>query len=299
MNQQTAVTCKVSVLIVATSLPMFLVGCVNDQSRLNTIEQKLTSINRKLDLIDEHVAMNNGSSSASQESVLARSLVEANADEKAAIIDKHLLQSSEFNAISIENVEQVLDCLESLTTILNHSDLNADQIKQVDQSQTRLIEFLKTGVTNSVRALHQSALTAKDFQAAQRFWSESDVMLEYFPSSNDPIAEQEFNILSSEHEEVASQVQNQFSQYYNRWACRQIKEASDIIADQSPESCVATCITYIGPIDPGQLEPLSLEIYSEFFESVKDQLPLAAYYQLAETLAVADRRSLSDIRIDP
>ncbi len=277
-----------------------LAGC-NDQARFDAIDQQLSGINRKVNLLAGNTSLADPAAEPGDEGTgyldeLEQQLAEADKDGRKEIIQKELLRAANFKSVELATVEDLVDSMESLDIILSLDELDTELSLRVEDEQQRLIELLTSDVPAAVRQLDKQAVEADNYRTAQELWSEAGLLLEYFPSSNDPVAEIGFQRLAADHQEVAAQLESRQVQRYNQWACRQLKEAEKIVDRQTPDACVQTCLTQLGPIDPVLLSPLSLDVYSEFLEVVRKKLSLGAYIELAETLAVVPRKRLVDLR---
>ena len=56
-----------------------------------------------------------------------------------------------------------------------------------------------------------------------------------------------------------------------------------------------TCLHFLGPIHTGLLDPVSLELYRDFLQTIRTKLSQDLYQELSEKLAVEKRKLLVDL----
>ena len=101
----------------------------------------------------------------------------------------------------------------------------------------------------------------------------------------------------SSHELVHTRFEVAQQQRYNLWACQQIRKAwQDFEANSDPAARMSTCLHFLGPIHPGLLDPLPLELYRDFLQTVHGKLSRNLYQELSEKLAVEKRQMLADLQ---
>ena len=139
-------------------------------------------------------------------------------------------------------------------------------------------------------------LALSNYANARRLWAESSAVLGFYPSSNDPITAGKIQDLVSSHDLVRTRIELLQQQRYNLWACQQIRKAWKDFEDNSNIGArMQTCLHFLGPIHTGLLDPVSLELYRDFLQTIRTKLSQDLYQELSEKLAVEKRKLLVDL----
>jgi len=231
---------------------------------------------------------------------LAWLLITNDPKEKAALVSRRVKQSGTYDRLSIENVQGAFADLEGLNVILNAPEgLDLAIVQQVEEARNRLVGLLRKDIPRIVGELDAGAVKAVNYSEARRLWAQSSSVLGSYPDSNDPFEAGRIQEMVSSHELVHTRFEVAQQQRYNLWACQQIRKAwQDFEANSDPGARMSTCLHFLGPIHPGLLDPLPLELYRDFLQTVHGKLSRNLYQELSEKLAVEKRQMLSDLQ-DP
>lgn len=307
------------VLVIATLLS----GCGQDdastEARLATIEKKLDKLlvgvsaspsaeadelSAKLDQLLARLpepAPDHGinATELTQDSTsdLAWILITNSPEEKKELVLRRVEQSSRHEKVTPDSVQAVANDLEGLNVILNSPELlEMDLLQQVEEARDRLVDLLRKQIPDVVRELDQQALESTDYAESKRGWAESSAVLGFYPSSNDPGEAAKIQEMVSAHDLVRTRIELIQQQRYNLWACQQIRKAwKDFEENSDVGARMQTCLHFLGPIHPGLLEPVSLELYRDFLQTIRNKLSQELYQELSEKLAMEKRKMLADL----
>jgi len=228
---------------------------------------------------------------------LAWFLITNDPEEKKELALRRVKQSSKHEHVTPESIQSLANDLEGLNVILNAPELlDADVLQQVEDARNRLVELLRGSIPGVVRKLDEQALKSTDYAESKRLWAESSAVLGFYPSSNDPIEAGKIQELVSAHDAVRARIELLQQQRYNLWACQQIRNAWKDFEDNSDVGArMQTCLHFLGPIQPGLLDPVSLELYRDFLQTIRNKLSQELYQELSEKLAVEQRKLLADL----
>ena len=228
---------------------------------------------------------------------LAWFLITNDPKEKKELALRRIEQSSQHEHVTPESIQSLANDLEGLNVILNAPELlDADVIQQVEDARNRMVELLRNEVPTVVRKLDEQALKSTDYTQAKRLWAESSAVLGFYPSSNDPVEAGKIQELVSAHDLVRTRIELLQKQRYNLWACQQIRKAwKDFEENSNAGARMQTCLHFLGPIHPGLLDPVSLELYRDFLQTIQKKLTQDLYQVLSEKLAVEQRKLLEDL----
>jgi hypothetical protein len=229
---------------------------------------------------------------------LAWLLITNDPKEKASLVDRRIQQASVYKQLSTENIQAAVAELEALNVVLNAPEgLDLAVLQQVEEARNRLVDLLRKDVPRIVGDLDAKAVATLDYAEAKRLWSQSSAVLGFYPASNDPVEAGQIQEMVSAHDLVRTRVDMAQQQRYNLWACQQIRKAwLDFQAQSDPGARMSTCIHFLGPIHPGLLDPVSLELYRDFLQTLHDKLGKELYQDLSEKLAVEQRKMLTDLQ---
>jgi len=228
---------------------------------------------------------------------LAWFLITNDPKEKKELALRRIDQAAEHKSVTAESIESLATDLEGLNVIINAPErLDLDVLQQVEDARNRLVDMLRKEIPNLVRNMDEKALKSSDYANAKRLWAESSAVLGFYPSSNDPITAGKIQELVSSHDLVRTRVELLQQQRYNLWACQQIRKAWKDFEDNSNVGArMQTCIHFLGPIHTGLLDPVSLELYRDFLQTIRNKLSQELYQELSEKLAVEKRKLLADL----
>jgi hypothetical protein len=229
---------------------------------------------------------------------LAWLLITNDPKEKTTLVTRRLQQTTGHKTVSVENAQAVVADIEGLNVILNAPEgLDAAIVQQVEEARNRLVELLRKEIPRIVSELDKKALATADYTEARRLWSQSSAVLGFYPSSNDPAEAGRIQEMVSSHDLVRTRTELAQQQRYNLWACQQIHKAwQDFEAQSDPGARMSTCIHFLGPIHAGLLDPVTLELYRDFLQTIRGKLSRELYQDLSEKLAIEKRRVLSDFQ---
>ena len=228
---------------------------------------------------------------------LAWFLITNDPKEKKELALRRVKQASQHEQVAPETIESLANDLEGLNVILNAPELlDANMLQQVEDGRNRLVELLRSEIPGVVRKQDEQALKSIDYTESKRLWAESSAVLGFYPSSNDPIEAGKIQELVSTHDLVRARIELLQQQRYNLWACQQIRKAwKDFEENSNVGARMQTCLHFLGPIHPGLLEPVSLELYRDFLQTIRNKLSQELYQELSEKLAVEQRKLLADL----
>ena len=229
---------------------------------------------------------------------LAWILITNDPAEKRKLVARRIEQSSQHKSVGVEGVQALVNDLEGLNVIINSPEhLDLDVLQQVEDARNRLVHLLRTEIPGVVRKADEQAVKSTEFLQAKRLWAESSAILGFYPSSNDPVEAGKIQELVSAHDLVRTRIELLQQQRYNLWACQQIRKAWKDIEDNSKAGArMQTCLHFLGPIHPGLLDPVSLELYRDFLQTIRNKLSQELYQELSEKLAVEARKMLTDLK---
>jgi hypothetical protein len=235
--------------------------------------------------------------SRESKSDLAWILISNDPVEKTKLVVRRIEQSRQYKKAGLENVQAIVSDLEGLNVVLNAPEhLELDLLQKVEQERNRLVTILRNDIPAVVRDLDEQALKASEFRTAKRDWTQSSGVLGFYPSSNDPTESGKIQDLISAHDDVLGRIELVQQQRYNLWACRQVRKAwKDFEENTDPGARSQACLHFLGPIHPGLLDPVSLELYRDFLQTVRSKLSREVFGMLSERLATAQRKMLTGL----
>jgi len=263
-----------------------------DQSRLIAKVDELLS---RLPPVPKEVDTSKLTRSSTSE--LAWYLLTNDPKEKREIALRRVERSSQHREVTRESIQELVRDVEAFNVILNAPELlDAELLQQVENARNRLVDLLRSEIPGVVKKLDQQALKSTDHPEAKRLWAESSAVLGFYPSSNDPIEAGKIQELVSAHDLVRERIELLQRQRYNLWACQQIRKAwKDFEENSNVGARMQTCLHFLGPIHPGLLDPVSLELYRDFLQTIRNKLSQELYQELSEKLAVEQRKLLADL----
>lgn len=224
---------------------------------------------------------------------LGRLLVTESAEEKRSLAEDRLKGSSSNTQLTAENVSIVASDLQAMNAILTSPEhLDSSLLDRVETERNRLMELLKTQIPPLVKSIDDQAVKEPESHHALGFWAKAGAMLGYYPASNIPGEAQEIQQIVTAHELVRTRIALVQKQRYNVWACESIKKAWQDFADTaitSNQAKLETCKRFLGPIDTNALEPIGMELYRDFLDTIKNKVSKDEYQSLATSLVNAKR----------
>jgi len=264
----------------------------------NKLEQVVAKLDELLSRVPKPaLGIDTSKLSRTSTSDLAWFLITNDPKEKKELALRRVEQSSQHKEVTRESIVELVNDLEALNVILNAPELlEADVLQQVEDARNRLVELLRKEIPTVVRNLDEQAVKSSDYAESKRLWAESSAVLGFYPSSNDPIEAGRIQEMVSEHDLVRARIELLQQQRYNLWACQQIRKAWKDFEENSDEGArMQTCLHFLGPIHPGLLDPVTLELYRDFLQTVRNKLSQELYEKLSEQLAVEKRKLLTDL----
>jgi hypothetical protein len=285
---------------------LLLVGCSSQPAsdRLSELERKVDQVIAKLDAAppgqppQEHAAIDPSKLKRESTTDLAWLLITNDPKEKAALISRRIQQSSVHKQLRLDNIQAVVADLEGLNVVLNAPEgIDLTLLQQVEESRNRMVALLQKEVPRIVEELDAKAVKIEDYAEAKQLWSQSSAVLGFYPASNDPVEAGRIQAMISSHDLVRTRTELAQQQRYNLWACQQIRKAWQDFQEQSdPGPRIATCLHFLGPIHPGLLDPVSLELYRDFLQTLHGKLGKELYQELSEKLATEKRQMPADLK---
>lgn len=273
-------------------------AATGDQSDLKQIAAKIDLLSSRLPIAREASTIDTSKLKRESTTDLAWLLITNDPKEKATLVNRRVQQSGLHKDLSLENVHAVVADVEGLNVILNAPEgLDPAVIQQVEESRGRLVELLRKEIPRIVGELDTKAVKTADYAEAKRLWSQSSAVLGFYPASNDPAEAGRIQEMVTSHDLVRSRSELAQQQRYNLWACQQIRKAwQDFEAQSDQGARMSTCIHFLGPIHAGLLDPVTLELYRDFLQTIRGKLSKELYQELSEKLAVEKRKMLADLQ---
>ena len=278
-----------------------LAGCSGEGTPpgadLTALEEKLDEILARIPAPAPVPEIDTSKLSQASTSDLAWILITNNPAEKKKLVARRIELASQHKSVSVQSVQALVNDLEGLNIIINWPEhLDLDVLQQVENARNRLVGLLRTEIPGVVRKADKKALTSTDYLEAKRLWAESSAVLGFYPSSNDPVEAGKIQELLSAHDLVRTRIELLQQQRYNLWACQQIRKAwKDFEENSNVGARMQTCLHFLGPIHPGLLDLVSLELYRDFLQTIRNKLSQELYQELSEKLARKQRKMLSDL----
>jgi|GEM_PF-3323465 hypothetical protein len=273
-------------------------------TRKSEIDLQLVRISSQVEILADGLPQTDSSSTLDvsmlkpgSTSDLAWYLATDNSEERTTLVRRRLDQAAGYKEVTVENVQVIALEIESLTVMLGSPEgLDLSLLQEIEESQARLVTLLQKQIPSIVEDLDAKTVRAPDYSTGLKTWSMSSTVLGYFPSSNNPIEAAKIQQMISSHESARSRLDLIQRQFYNLWACQQIRKAwNDFKEISNPGARMQTCLKFLGPIHTGLLDPVSIELYREFLQEIQKTLGAELYQSLAEKLATIPRKLLSEI----
>lgn len=216
--------------------------------------------------------------------------------EKKELVVRRIEQASKHMSVTLDNIQAIVNDIEALNIVMAiPENLDIAVLQQAEESRNRLASMMRDEIPGAVRKLDEQAVKIDDYTEARRLWAQSSAVLGFYPSSNDPVEAGKIQELVSGHEVIRSRIELIQQQKYNLWACQQIRKAwNDFEENTDAGARMQTCIHFLGPIHPGLLDPVSLEIYRDFLQTIRSKVSKELYQELAENLAVERRKLIGE-----
>lgn len=197
---------------------------------------------------------------------LAWLLITKDPKEKADLVNRRVVQSTIHTQATQESIQTIVTDIEGLNVVLNAPEgLDLTILQQAEEARNRLVELLRKEIPRIVREIDAETVKTFKYVEAKRLWSQSSAVLGFYPASSDPLEAGRIQEMVSSHDLIRARIELAQQQRYNLWACQQIRKAwLDFEASSDPGARMSTCLNFLGPIHPGLLEPVSLELYRDF-----------------------------------
>jgi hypothetical protein len=150
---------------------------------------------------------------------------------------------------------------------------------------------LRKKVKSEVESLQQEALKSITYADGTTKHSKAGRVLSLYPVSDDKSVIEEAKQLSARQGDVAVRLEEVRRQRYNQWATGQIEAAINVYNENVSKNPLANnsqlidpLIEQLGPVDPGVLEPVVLELYNYALDRTKGSLSEASKIDLAKRL---------------
>jgi hypothetical protein len=269
------------------------------KSQLQDVVAKLDELLRRIPPLPEGIDTSKLSRDSTSD--LAWYLITNDPKEKRELALRRVTQAEQHKEVKPENIQSLANDLEGLNVILNAPELlDAEVLQQVETARDGLVQLLRRDVPTVVGELDKKAVKSTDYTESKRLWAESSAVLGFYPSSNDPVEAGKIQDLVSAHDQVRARIELLQQKRYNLWACQQIRKAwKDFEENSDVGARMQTCLHFLGPIHPGFLDPVSLELYRDFLQTMRNKLSPELYQDLAEKLAVAERKLPADLKNQP
>lgn len=227
---------------------------------------------------------------------LAWILITSDPSEKKELVTRRIEQSSEHGSVTAKNIQAIVTDLEGLNLVITTPEhLDVVVLQQAEEARNRLASLLREEIPGIVLKLDEQAVKSENYSEARRLWAQSSAVLGFYPSSNDPTEAGRIQDLVSGHDVIRTRIDLGQQQRYNLWACQQIRKAwKDFEENSDAGARMQTCLHFLGPIHPGLLDPVSLELYRDFLQTIRSKVSKDVYQGLAEDLAVERRKLIGE-----
>lgn len=227
---------------------------------------------------------------------LAWILITSDPSEKKELVTRRIDQASKHSSVTAESIQAIVNDLEGLNVVITTPEhLDVVVLQQAEESRNRLAGLLRDEIPGVVCKLDEQAVKTEDYSEARRLWAQSSAVLGFYPSSNDPIEAGKIQELVSGHDVIRTRIELVQQQRYNLWACQQIRKAwKDFEENSDAGARMQTCLHFLGPIHPGLLDPVSLELYRDFLQTIRSKVSKDLYQELSERLAVERRKLIGE-----
>ena len=227
---------------------------------------------------------------------LAWILITSNPEEKKELVTRRIEKSSMNKSVTVENIHAIVNDIEALNIVLTTPEhLEAEVLEQVEEARNRLAGLLRAEIPGLVLSLDELAVKTESYKEARKLWAKSSAVLGFYPSSNDPTETGNIQALVSSHDLIRSRIDLVQQQQYNLWACQQIGKAwKDFEEKKNDGARMTTCLHFLGPIHSGLLDPVSLELYRDFLQTIRSKVSKDIYQDLSEKLAVERRKLIGE-----
>lgn len=168
--------------------------------------------------------------------------------------------------------------------------------------ESRLAE-LRQRVLDEVKNKHILVLSAKTGAEAAKVFNEAGALVALFPMGESHIIIEQARWLNSSHRNIGLKIEVAKRVRYNQWAVIRIEQAIQGYHAKSRfwspkkenKELIDSLVTYLGEVDPTQLEPSVLGLYNYVIEITKESISEGDKVNLAKRLTAPEiRRSHPD-----